>query len=117
MGVKIMSFLKGLGSFVGEVAGTVVGGTVKTVGQLVDIKFVEEIGEGVKKASSFTGDELGEVASGTWDTAVGLVTQDEEKLDVGLNDMGKAIGDTAKAAGYTVCHVVGVLSFGVIWCY
>lgn len=93
-----MSFLKGLGSFVG--------GTVKTVGQLVDIRFVEEIGEGVKKASCFTGDKLGGVASGTWDTAVGFVTQDEEKLDVALNDMGKAIGDTAKAAGYTVCHVV-----------
>lgn len=101
-----MSFLKGLGSFVGEVAGTVVGGTIKTIGQATNVKFVEEVGDGVKKASVFAGDKIGEVASGTWDTAAGIVTQNDEKLDAGLNDMGKAIGDTAKAAGHTVCHVV-----------
>ncbi|PAV30753.1 hypothetical protein CIL05_03250 [Virgibacillus profundi] len=101
-----MSFLKGLGSVIGEVTGTVIGGTIKATGQITNIEFVEEIGDGVKKASSFAGDKLGEVASGTWDAASGIVTQNEDKLDTGLNDMGKAIGDTAKAAGHTICHVV-----------
>lgn len=36
------------------------------------------------------GSIIGEVASGTWDTDAGIVNQNEEKLDAGLNDMGKA---------------------------
>lgn len=101
-----MGFLKGLGSFVGQVAGDVVGGMVKVVGEVSGSKFIEEIGDGVKKASYFAGDKLGEAASGTWDIAAGVITQDEDKLDAGLNDIGKAVGDTAKAAGHTVCNVV-----------
>ncbi|MBU8881201.1 hypothetical protein BGM26_19950 [Bacillus sp. FJAT-29790] len=101
-----MSFLKELGSFVGQVAGDVVGGTVKVVGEVTGSKLIEEIGDGVKQASYFAGDKLGEAASGTWDIASGIITQDEAKLDEGLGDIGKAVGDTAKAAGHAVCNVV-----------
>lgn len=101
-----MGFLKGVFSFVGEVAGDVVGGTVNIIGEVTGSEFIEEIGDGIKRASSFAGDKLGEAASGTWDIAAGIITQDETQLDAGLNDMGKAIGDTAKAAGHTICNVV-----------
>ncbi|MBS4223187.1 hypothetical protein [Lederbergia citrea] len=101
-----MNFLKGLGSFVGQVAGDVVGGTVKVVGEVTGSEFINEIGDGVKKASYFAGDKLGEAASGTWDIASGIITQDEAKLNAGISDMGKAVGDTAKAAGHAVCNVV-----------
>src|SRR6185437_13151913 len=105
-GDVIMSFLKGLGSLVGDVVGGVVGGTVNVIGEVTNNEFIKEIGDGVKKASSFAGDKLGEAASGTWDVATGIITQNEEKLEHGLNDMGKAIGDTAKAAGHTICNFV-----------
>lgn len=101
-----MGFLKGLGSFVGEAAGGIVGGTVNLIGELTGSEFIEEIGDGIKKASSFAGEKLGEAASGTWDVAAGIITQDEQQLNAGLGDMGKAVGDTAKAAGHTICNVV-----------
>jgi len=101
-----MGFLKELGSFVGEVAGGVIGGTVNIIGELTGSEFIEEIGDGIKKASSFAGEKLGEAASGTWDVAAGIITQDETQLNAGLSDMGKAVGDTAKAAGHTICNVV-----------
>lgn len=101
-----MGFLKELGSFVGDVAGGIVGGTVNVIGELTGSEFIEEIGDGIKKASSFAGEKLGEAASGTWDVAAGIITQDEGQLNTGLGDMGKAVGDTAKAAGHTICNVV-----------
>ncbi|MBO0588414.1 hypothetical protein [Sporosarcina sp. E16_8] len=100
-----MGFLKGLGSFVGEVAGGIVGGTVNVIGELTGSEFIEEIGDGIKKASSFAGEKLGEAASGTWDVAAGIITQDEQQLNAGLGDMGKAVGDTAKAAVHTIFNV------------
>lgn len=102
-----MGFLKGLGSFVGEVAGEIVGGSVNLVGEITGSEFIEEIGDGIKKASAFAGDKIGEAASGTWDIAAGIITQDEDQLNEGFNDIGQAAGDTAKAVGNTVCNVVG----------
>jgi len=88
------------------VAGSIVGGTVNVIGELTGSEFIEEIGDGIKKASSFAGEKHGEAASCTWDVAAGIITQDEQQLNAGLSDMGKAAGDTAKAAGHTICHVV-----------
>lgn len=102
-----MGFLKELGSFVGEVAGGIVGGTVNLVGEITGSEFIEEIGDGIKKASAFAGDKIGEAASGTWDIAAGIITQDQNQLNHGLDDLGQAAGDTAKAAGNTLCNVVG----------
>lgn len=86
--------------------GSIVGGTVNVIGELTGSEFIEEIGDGIKKASSFAGEKLGEAASGTWDVAAGIITQDEDQLNAGLSDMGRAVGDTAKAAGHTICLVV-----------
>ncbi|MCA1031349.1 hypothetical protein LCL95_09960 [Bacillus timonensis] len=101
-----MGFLKGLGSLVGAVAGEVVGGAVKFTGEVTGSKFIEEVGDGVKKASYFAGDKLGEAASGIWDIGSSFVSQDGDKFDRWLGDLGKAVGDTAKAAGHTVVNVV-----------
>lgn len=101
-----MGFLKGLGSFVGELTGEVVGGAVNLVGEITGSEFIEEIGDGIKKASAFAGDKIGEAASGTWDIAAGIITQDETQLNAGFDDIGQAVGDTAKAVGNTVCNVV-----------
>ncbi|MEC2071415.1 hypothetical protein [Alkalihalophilus marmarensis] len=101
-----MGFLKELGSFVGTVTGSVAGGAIKVVGEVSGSKFIGEIGDGVKNASQFAGDKLGEAASGAWDIGASVVTQDSNRMDQGFNDLGKATGDTLKAAGHTVCNVV-----------
>lgn len=100
-----MGFLKGLGSLIGEVTGEIVGGTVNLIGEVTGSEFIEEIGDGIKKASSFAGDKLGEAASGTWDVAAGIITQDEYQRKEGFSDLGQATGDTLKAVGNTVVHV------------
>lgn len=101
-----MGFLKELGSLVGDVAGGIVGGTVNVIGDITGSEFIGEIGDGIKKASSFAGEKLGEAASGTWDVAAGLITQDSAQFEDGLKDIGKAVGDTTMAAGHVVCNVV-----------
>lgn len=101
-----MGFLKELGKLAGDVAGTVVGGTVKVVGEVTGVKLIEEIGDGVKRASSFAGETIGQAASGIWDIGAGLVTQDQRQLDEGLGDIGGAIGSTARGVGMTVVNVV-----------
>ncbi len=100
-----MSFLKGLGSLIGEVTGEIVGGTVNLIGEVTGSEFIEEVGDGIKKASAFAGDKLGEAASGTWDVAAGIITQDEYQRKEGFSDLGQATGDTLKAVGNTVVHV------------
>lgn len=101
-----VGFLKELGSFVGTVTGSVAGGAIKVVGEVTGSKFIDEIGDGVKNASQFAGDKLGEAASGAWDIGASVVTQDSKRFDEGVNDIVKATGDTFKAAGHTVCNVV-----------
>ena len=83
------------GNTKGTGIGEVVGGTVNLVGEVTGSEFIEEIGDGIKKASTFVGDKLREVASGTWDVAAGLITQDEIQLNEGFKDIGQAAGDTA----------------------
>ncbi|GLC90578.1 hypothetical protein [Lysinibacillus piscis] len=100
------SFLKELGSLVGQVTGDIVGGTVKLVGDITGSDLIEDIGESVQKASYFAGDKLGKAASGTWDVAAGIIMQDERQLNAGFSDLGSAIGDTVKATGHTVVNVV-----------
>ncbi|RXZ79503.1 hypothetical protein EBB07_22485 [Paenibacillaceae bacterium] len=93
-----MSFLKGLGQVTGEVAGRVVGGSVRVVGELAGSKFVKEIGDSVENASIKVGRTAGEFASGVYDTAAGTVQNDKDRQQAGLQDMGNAASDTAKGA-------------------
>lgn len=54
-----MSFLKGLGQFVGEVIGKVFGGSVRVVGEIVGSFFIKEIGNGVEKVMINMGKMVG----------------------------------------------------------
>lgn len=86
-----MGFLRNLGKFTGEAAGFVVGGAVNIVGEVTGSKFIKEVGDGVKKASEFAGDTLGQVADGAWDTASGMIQKDDEKIEKGLGNIGSSI--------------------------
>jgi hypothetical protein len=101
-----MSFLKGLGKVAGQVAGGVVGGTVKIIGEATNNKFIQEVGDGVYHASVQAGELAGQAASGLVDVASGIIKQDESKLNEGFNDIGNAVGTTARGVGRTLVNVV-----------
>ncbi|UGB33115.1 hypothetical protein [Metabacillus sp. B2-18] len=96
-----MGFLRDVGKFAGKATGTVIGGAVNVVGDVTGSKFIKEVGDGVKKASEFAGDTVGQVADGAWNTASGLIQEDKHKKDQGLNDMADSIGRTAKGVYQT----------------
>jgi hypothetical protein len=96
-----MGFLRDVGKFAGQAAGFVVGGAVNVVGEITGSKFIKEVGDGVKKASEFAGDTVGQIADGAWNTAAGMIQEDHTKRDQGLKDMGDSIGRTAKGVYHT----------------
>lgn len=90
-----MSFLKGLGQFAGEVTGKVLGGTVRVVGEVAGSEFIKDIGNSVEKVTIETGKTVGQLASGTFDVAKGVITQNEGAVDQGVHDIGGAVRHTA----------------------
>ncbi|WP_339276367.1 hypothetical protein MKY59_05120 [Paenibacillus sp. FSL W8-0426] len=91
-----MSFLKDLGQFAGKVTGRVLGGSVRVVGEVTGSQYIKEVGNGVEKATVHTGRTVGDLASGVYDVAKGVITNDGATVDHGLNDIGGAVSDTAK---------------------
>lgn len=96
-----MGFLRELGKFTGKATGFVVGGAVNVVGEVTGSKFIKEVGDGVKQASEFAGDTLGQVADGAWNTATGIIQKDDDKIENGLGDIGNSVSRTAKGVYYT----------------
>ncbi|WP_187768049.1 hypothetical protein [Paenibacillus sp. PL91] len=100
-----MSFLKGLGQFAGEVTGKVLGGTVRVVGEVAGSPFIKEIGNGVEKATINTGKTAGQLASGAFDVAKGMIKQDGDAIDNGLSDIGGAVATTAVGVATSAKYV------------
>jgi hypothetical protein len=100
-----MGFLKELGQFAGEVTGKVLGGTVRVAGELAGSPFIKEIGNGVEKATINTGKTVGQLASGTYDMASGVIRKDNTALDAGLADIGGAVTNTAKGVVVSAKYV------------
>jgi hypothetical protein len=91
-----MGLFKDIGKFAGTVAGTVIGGPIQVVGELTRLELVEDIGRGVRKASTIAGETVGTFTDGAVGTVSGIIQEDPTKRDEGLNSMGHAIGTTAK---------------------
>lgn len=100
-----MGFLKELGQFAGEVTGKVLGGTVRVAGELTGSPFIKEMGNGVEKATINTGKTVGQLASGTYDMASGVIRKDNATLDAGLADIGGAVSNTAKGVVVSAKYV------------
>jgi hypothetical protein len=100
-----MGFLKDLGSFVGQVAGGVIGGAVEVVGEVTDSQFIKDVGKGVYHATSRTGEIVGSLASGTYDAVGGLITDDKHQSSQGLNEIFNTVGDTASGIGKGIVNV------------
>ncbi|OQP14682.1 hypothetical protein [Geobacillus zalihae] len=99
-----MSVFRELGRLAGKATGALIGGMVNAVGELADSRFLKEVGDGVKNASEFAGDTLGQAVDGAWNTASGLIQKDEAKIERGLENIGQSISRTAKGVYETAKH-------------
>jgi|GEM_PF-3439130 len=101
-----MGIFREIGNGLGSLAGAVIGTPIKVIGEITEIKLIEDIGDGVKKASTFAGDTLGTFTDGAVEVVTGIIQEDEQKKDEGLNNLGNAIGTTAKGVYHTAKNVV-----------
>lgn len=101
-----MGFFKEIGNGLGSLAGAVIGTPIKVIGELTDIKLIEDIGSGVEKASTFAGDTLGTFTDGAVGVVTGIIQDDESKKDEGWDNLGDAVGTTAKGVYHTAKNVV-----------
>ncbi|MEH7886382.1 HNH endonuclease [Bacillus sp. JJ1609] len=101
-----MSFLKTFGKYAGKTAGIVVGGPIQVIGELTGSDVIEDIGKGVRKASEFAGTTVGQAADGAVGTVAGIINDNPAQRDQGLNEIGSAVGRTAKGVYQTAKHTV-----------
>jgi len=101
-----MSFLKTFGKYAGKTAGIVVGGPIQVIGELTGSDVIEDIGKGVRKASEFAGTTVGQAADGAIGTVAGIINDNPTQRDQGLNEIGSAVGRTAKGVYQTAKHTV-----------
>lgn len=97
-----MGKIKDVSSFLGKAAGTITGEPIKFLGKKLNNEYIQEIGEGVKQATSNTGVILGGVTEGTWNTAKGLVDHDQKKKEEGLKELKETGIKTAKGIGNSI---------------
>ncbi|TKH01333.1 HNH endonuclease [Peribacillus simplex] len=101
-----MSLIRGVGKFAGKAAGFVVGKPIQFVGELTGVELIEDIGKGVRDASEFAGDTVGQVAAGAVDTVSGIINDDSTKRDKGFGEMGTAVTRTAKGVVVTAKNTI-----------
>ena len=99
-----MGFFKELGALAGGITGIVVGGAVHIAGEVTDSKFLKEVAEGVYQASAKSGELLGEMADGTANAVVGLVTQDDELINKGGKEFSRAAEESITRIGKGIAY-------------
>lgn len=97
-----MGKIKKTANVVADSVGSLTGGAIKLLGKAVKSDYVQEIGDGVKNATSNTGEVLGGLAEGTFYTAKGLIDKDEKKKEEGLNELKDTGIKTAKGVGNSI---------------
>jgi hypothetical protein len=72
---------------------------------------MEDIGKGVRQASEFPGDTVGQVAAGAVETVSRLINDYPIQRDRGLEDMGSAVSRIAKGVIVTAkkCYIIAVM--------
>ena len=97
-----MAFFRSAGKIIGTVTGEVIGGSVKFVGQKVKSKWIEEVGEGVKKSSYVAFDNACQFIDGATQGTYGLIRNDEIYKQKGLDDLFDSSSRTLKGIGSTL---------------
>lgn len=101
-----MAFFRKVGKGVGTVAGGVIGGGIKIVGKAVKSEWVEEVGDGVKQASTIALDNAGQFVDGAVRGTYGVLKQDEIAKLEGFYDLKDSTGRTLKGIGSAVTYTV-----------
>ncbi|MDO3412610.1 hypothetical protein QWJ34_22785 [Saccharibacillus sp. CPCC 101409] len=102
-----MALLKNLGVLAGKVTGGVVGGSIGLTGKIVKSDFIQDVGKGVYRATSNTGEVLGSLADGTYQTLGGVVTGSKERADRGRKEVVDTVGGTLTGMGIGVLQIAG----------
>ncbi|MEH7235360.1 HNH endonuclease [Bacillus sp. JJ1562] len=101
-----MVFFRKVGKGVGTVAGGVIGGGIKIVGRAVKSEWVEEVGDGVKQASTIALDNAGQFVDGAVRGTYGVLKKDEIAKQEGFYDLKDSTGRTLKGIGSAVSYTV-----------
>lgn len=100
-----MGIGRSIGKATGALAGSVIGGGVKLVGKASKQDWIEEVGEGMKQASTIALEHAGQLVDGVSQSAYGYVKKDEEAKRRGLHNLKEPVVKTAKGIGKTVTYV------------
>ncbi|MBE6068066.1 MAG: hypothetical protein E7211_10320 [Clostridium lundense] len=111
-----MGLIKNIVSITSKLAGGVIGGTVEIIGEATNSDFIKDIGQGVYQVSSKSGELLGNLAEGTVDTVVGVISDDDYLKNKGKDQFVNAAGDTIKGVANGVVTVTkkGIHTAGAI---
>ena len=74
----------------GKIAGRLIGGSVRVVGELAGSNYVKEIGDSIETTTARTSHIVGNLTSGIVDIGVGALKQDKESIDHMASRMPKA---------------------------
>lgn len=94
-----MSEFKSVGLLIGKGLGKIIGEPIKYVGDKIDNSLLSEIGDGIKKASSTTGETTGAFVGGAFHTVSGYVRNDEQQKQEGLEELVESSNRTVKGMG------------------
>ncbi|QNF29650.1 HNH endonuclease [Metabacillus elymi] len=101
-----MAFFRAIGKGIGTIGGGIIGGGVKVVGKTVGSKWVEEVGDGIKQASTIALDNAGQFVDGAVKGTYGLIKQDDLAKQEGFGDLKDSTGRTLKGLGNTIEYTV-----------
>jgi hypothetical protein len=99
-----MVFFRKVGKGVGTVAGGVLGGGIKLAGKAVKSEWVEEVGDGVKHASTIALDNAGQFIDGAVKGTYGVVKKDQLRKQEGFSDLKDSSVRTLKGLGSTISY-------------
>ncbi|SEN88631.1 DNase/tRNase domain of colicin-like bacteriocin [Mesobacillus persicus] len=99
-----MSFFREVGKGVGWVAGGVLGGGIKLAGKAVKSEWVEDVGDGVKQASTIALDNAGQFLDGAVKGTYGVVKKDSLRKQEGVLDLKDSSVRTLKGLGSTISY-------------
>ncbi|MFD1707871.1 HNH endonuclease [Siminovitchia sediminis] len=99
-----MGFFRSVGKGIGTLSGGVIGGGVKLAGKAVKSEWVEEVGDGIKQASTVALDNAGQYIDGAVKGTYGAIKKDDFILQEGLDDLKDAAGRTFNGVKTTVTY-------------
>lgn len=101
-----MAFIKDAGKLIGTATGIVLGAPIALVGEIVDSKFLQDVGMGVYKATERTGELLGNVAEGTTETICGVLNEDKKMQHEGVAKLLDSTESYVEGMVYGVGNVI-----------